>query len=125
MSELRSPLRIFVVDDNEEFLALSGDWIASELSLSLVGCAKTGLEALEAVARTEPDVVLVDVVMPGIDGFETTRRLKLSASAPRVIVMSFLDSDSVRRAAADAGADGFLSKAELTDRLSAVLEPPA
>ena len=125
MSELRSPLRIFVVDDNEEFLALSGDWIASELSLSLVGCAKTGLEALEAVARTEPDVVLVDVVMPGIDGFETTRRLKLSPSAPRVIVMSFLDSDSVRRAAADAGADGFLSKAELTDRLSAVLEPPA
>jgi CheY-like chemotaxis protein len=125
MSAHPSPLRVFVVDDNEDFLALARDWIASEPRLALVGCAREGLEALEEVARTKPDVVLVDVVMPGIDGFETTRRLKLWASAPRVIVMSFLDSDSVRRTAADAGADGFLSKTELTDWLSSALALPA
>ncbi len=125
MSAPRSPLRVFVVDDNEDFLALTRDWISSEPALSLVGSATDGLGALDAIGRTHPDVVLVDVVMPGIDGFETTRRLKASAPAPRVIVMSFLDSDSVRHAAADAGADGFLSKAELTDRLGALLALPA
>lgn len=124
MSAPRPPLRVFVVDDNEDFLALARDWIASDPRLCLAGCARGGLEALDAVARIRPDVVLVDVVMPGIDGFETTRRLKRRAAPPRVIVMSFLDSDMVRRTALDAGADSFLSKAELTDRLSAALALP-
>lgn len=121
MPPSRPPLRVFVVDDSEDFLTMVRDWIDSEPQLALVGFARGGLDALEAVSRIEPDVVLLDVVMPGIDGFETARRMKRWATPPRVIVMSFLDSEAVRRAAVEAGADGFLSKAELTDRLSAVL----
>ncbi len=121
MPATREPLRIFVVDDDEDFLSLTQDWLASEPGLAFVGGSVNGLSAVEDVARLRPDVVLVDAQMPGINGFETTRRLKACPGAPRVVMTSFNDCDSVRHAALQAGADAFLSKTDLTEELVTTL----
>lgn len=121
MPATREPLRILVVDDDEDFLSLTREWLAAEPGLAFVGGCADGLSALADVARLQPDVVLVDVLMPGINGFETTRRLKARPGAPRVVMTSFTDSDSVRHAALQAGADAFLSKTDLTEELVTTL----
>jgi len=122
LSSNRPPIRILVVDDSEEFVAAAKEWIDSNPLLAFVGSAESGLEALDLVDRLEPDVVLIDVVMPGIDGLETARRLRERGRPLRLVMTSFSDSESVRRAALAAGGDTFLAKADLADRLVEELE---
>jgi len=67
------------------------------------------------------DLVLMDAVMPEMDGFEATRRIKREVNAPLVVIVSLHDSPSARRAAEDAGADGFVAKSELVRTLPGLL----
>jgi DNA-binding NarL/FixJ family response regulator len=78
--------------------------------LEVVGEAADGAEAIELVARLAPDVVLMDVRMPGVDGLEATRRIVASDSAARVIVLTTYDVDDSVFAALRAGASGFMLK---------------
>jgi CheY-like chemotaxis protein len=110
-------IRTLVVDDSEEFLAVARQWVAGQDALYLAGTARSGLEALEAAERVRPDLVLMDAVMTGMDGFEATRRLKSEGIVPWIVVISFHDSQAVRHEAWAAGADGFVSKAELGEEL--------
>lgn len=80
----------------------------------VVGEATNGLEALEMVAELQPDLVLMDVQMPGIDGIETTRRIHAGHDAPVVIVMSTHESGDYDGIAADAGAIGFIPKSQFS-----------
>ncbi len=121
MAARPEPIRVLVADDDETFVALARDWLASEPSLAFVGWAPDGEEALEAVARLKPDVVLVGGVLPGLEGLETARRIKALEDAPLVVVTSFADSESVRLEAWMAGADAFVAKTELTEQLPALL----
>jgi DNA-binding NarL/FixJ family response regulator len=85
--------------------------------LSVVGEASHGTEALRAVADRSPDVVLMDVRMPGMDGIETTRRIVASGARSRVLIMTTFDLDEYAHAALRAGASGFLLKDALPEEL--------
>jgi DNA-binding NarL/FixJ family response regulator len=96
----------------------------TKADLEVLGEAADGREAIELVARLQPDVVLMDVRMPDLDGLEATRRIVGSGSASRVIVLTTYDADEYVFAALRAGASGFMLKdvrpAELVDAIRVV-----
>ncbi|WP_432545340.1 response regulator [Kineococcus sp. SYSU DK004] len=98
--------------------------IESEPDLRVVGEASDGAVALEQVAALAPEVVLMDVRMPGVDGIEATRRIVAEHPSSRVLVLTTFDLDEHAFAALRAGASGFLAKnarpAELTDAIRTV-----
>lgn len=104
------PIRVFLVDDQELVRAGFRMLIDSQPDLSVVGEAGDGGEALERLAVTGCDVVLMDVRMPRLDGVEATRLLAERADAPQVIVLTTFDLDEYAFAAIRAGAAAFLLK---------------
>jgi CheY-like chemotaxis protein len=115
-------LSVLVVDESEAFLAVTRHWIESRRDVHLVGTARSGASALEAAAELRPDLVIVEAVLPEIDGFRLTRALKARAHAPLVVIVTFHASAAARDEAFAAGADGFLAKGEFSDELEAILE---
>lgn len=114
-------MRVLLVDDDPLFLESAARLLAAEAGFTVVGRARSGRQALEMVASVRPDLILMDVEMPGMDGLETTRRLKARAGAPRVLLVSIYDSEARRRAALSAGADGYVGKWEFPWRLTATI----
>ena len=105
-------MKVLLVDDEPMFLEALTALLAQDDRIDVVGTA-SGVEAVE-LARTErPDVALVDLGMPGVDGFELTRRLVASEPAPRVVAVSGYASTSVAQRALAAGASEFLLKGGL------------
>ena len=77
---------------------------------------------MERVVELSPDLVLMDVAMPGMNGLDATRELKSRPGAPRVVILTFYDTPEIRAAAKTAGADAFLVKWALEDELERLLE---
>ncbi|MGY1710028.1 response regulator [Geodermatophilus sp. SYSU D00758] len=103
------PLRVVVADDH----ALVRSGITGLLEgggLEVVGEAADGAEAVDVARRVRPDVVVMDVRMPRLDGIEATRRLRAGADAPQVLVLTTFDLDEYVFRALEAGAGGFLLK---------------
>jgi DNA-binding NarL/FixJ family response regulator len=116
--------RVLVVDDQP--LVRSGFRMVLEerADLELVGEAADGLEALELARELDPDVILMDVRMPNLDGVEATRQLVESGTRAHILVLTTFDLDEYVYAAIRAGASGFLLKdvepAELVDAIRVV-----
>ena len=96
-------------------------WIESRPDLRLAGTARDGREALEAVERLRPDLVIVEAILPGMDGFHLTRTLKARATPPLVVLVTFYATAAAREEAFASGADGFLAKYDFADGLEEVL----
>jgi DNA-binding NarL/FixJ family response regulator len=105
-----SPIRVFLVDDQQMVRAGFRMLVDSQDDMEVVGEAGDGGEALERLAVTAADVVLMDVRMPRVDGVEATGRLLERDRAPRVIVLTTFDLDEYAFAAIRAGASAFLLK---------------
>jgi len=105
-----SVARVLVVDDHPLFRQGLAGLLRELASVELVGEAATGEEALDLVAADEPDVVLMDLHMPGIGGIEATRRLTNDHPTVAVLVLTMLDDDESLRSAIAAGARGYLLK---------------
>ena len=103
-------IRVFLVDDQQMVRAGFRMLVDSQPDLVVVGEAGDGREALERLAATRADVVLMDVRMPRLDGVETTRLLAPRPGSPRVIVLTTFDLDEYAFAALKAGASAFLLK---------------
>ena len=114
--------RVLVVDDSSDFRRVVCAWIDARPGLELAASAVNGREALDAVERTHPDLVLMDALMPEMDGFEATRRIKADPDPPLIAVLTLHDSVAMRRAAELAGADGFVAKSEFTEALPQLLK---
>ena len=121
MTGVSEPIRVFLVDDQQMVRAGFTMLVDSQPDLQVVGEAGDGAEALERLAVTRADVVLMDVRMPRMDGVEATRLLAARADAPRVIVLTTFDLDEYAFAAIKAGAAAFLLKdAAPPDLLNAI-----
>jgi DNA-binding NarL/FixJ family response regulator len=113
--------RVLLVDDQELMRMGFRMVMDTQPDLSIVGEAANGREAVACARRLRPDVVLMDVRMPEMDGVEATRQIIASASDVRVIILTTFDLDEYVYAALRAGASGFLLKdAQPADLLSAI-----
>jgi DNA-binding NarL/FixJ family response regulator len=115
------PTKILLVDDQPMLRMGYRMVLDAQPDLRVVGEAENGQEAIELTARLEPDVVLMDVRMPGLDGVQATERIIASGSPSRVIILTTFDLDEYAYGALRAGASGFLLKdAPPPDMLSAI-----
>jgi DNA-binding NarL/FixJ family response regulator len=115
MSERR--IRVMVVDDQALFREALVALLAVQAGIEVVGEAANGQEAVEAVARLRPDVVLMDLRMPVLDGVGATRRLRVDHPGVRVLALTTFDGDAEVFPALRAGAVGYLLKDATTERL--------
>ena len=114
-------VRIIVVDDQLMVRAGIAAIVDAEDDLEVVGEAADGAAGIELAQRVRPDVVLMDIRMPGMDGLTATAHLTAQAQPPRVLVLTTFHQDSYVFAALKAGASGFVLKdAEPADLLAAV-----
>lgn len=119
-------MRVLLVDDNRDFVQSAAFALDSDGTAVVVGRALSPDAAMDMIAKLRPDVVLMDIAMPGISGLELTRRIKAGADAPCVVLLTVHDEPEYRDAARDAGADGFVVKDRWSTELPTVLKnlPP-
>ncbi len=103
-------IRVVLVDDQELVRTGFRLVLGGQQDIEVVGEASDGVEAVEVVAATRPDVVVMDVRMPRMDGVEATRRIRVGDDAPRVLILTTFDVDEYVYEAIKAGASGFLLK---------------
>jgi DNA-binding NarL/FixJ family response regulator len=114
-------VRVLVVDDQGLFRDVMGLVVEETEGFLLVGSAASAEELLATVAALRPDLVLMDVNLPGIDGMEATRRLRSAAWSPVVVLLSTYDEVDFGGQALDCGAVAYIPKAALgPERLAAV-----
>ncbi|MFN8098585.1 MAG: response regulator transcription factor [Dermatophilaceae bacterium] len=121
------PLRIVLVDDQALFRAGISMVIDSQPDLAVVGEAGDGEEAVRLVEVMHPDVVLMDVRMPRLDGVSATRLItqRLGEDAPRILVLTTFDQDELAADAIEAGASGFVLKEAQPEFLLAAIRAVA
>ena len=112
---------VLIVDDHEPFRQRARALLQDE-GFEVVGEAADGDAALEAARRLRPDVVLLDVQLPGADGFQVAERLAAAPAAPEVVLISSRAAQTYRQRLRDSSARGFIAKAELSgEGLSSLL----
>ncbi|KAA6210188.1 response regulator [Streptomyces filamentosus] len=118
---MTDPLRVLLADD-QTLVRTGFRMILSADGIDVVAEATNGAEAVEAARRTRPDVVLMDIRMPEMDGLEATRRILTGTPGePRVIILTTFDLDRYVYAALSAGASGFLLKDVTPEQLTAAV----
>ncbi|WP_246266848.1 response regulator transcription factor [Nonomuraea typhae] len=110
MTDSEGVIRVLLVDDDPMVRRHLRTILTSSPEIDIVGEARDGAEAVEEVLRGRPDVVLMDLRMPGVDGVTATREIAALAAPPTVIALTTFDDDTHVRAALAAGAGGFLVK---------------
>jgi DNA-binding NarL/FixJ family response regulator len=113
-SETRLPrVKVLLVDDNAEFLRAMANCLSNHSWLDIVAEARTGESALRLIDKVRLDLVISDVQMAPMNGFELTQRIKEQNSGLRVILISVHDQAAYRARANEVKADGFFPKSEL------------
>jgi DNA-binding NarL/FixJ family response regulator len=118
-------ITILVVDDEALLRGAFRTMLETEDDLEVIGEAAEGREAIEQARLRKPEVVLMDVRMPGMDGIEATRRLLEQGSASRVLILTTFDLDEYVYEAMRAGASGFMLKNSPPDQLAAAIRTVA
>ena len=113
--------RVLTIDDNPLFLTVMNDLLARFPNVHMVGSAINGIEGLAAARALEPDMVIVDMKMPGLSGLEVAEQLHRERPDVRVVLISFMDGEACQASAAAAGAESFICKKDLFSRLPAIL----
>jgi DNA-binding NarL/FixJ family response regulator len=120
---------VVVADDMKEFREGVYEMLRREEDIEIVGHASTGDEAIKVVEAQQPDVVLMDIKMPGVNGIEATHHIVMASPHIRVLVITMYEDDDLVFAAMRAGARGYLlkgaDKAEVTRAIRAVVKGEA
>lgn len=114
-------LRVLVVDDDDMFRMATRLIVERSDGLSVVGEAGDGQQALDLAKECMPHAVLLDLLMPGMDGFETLPRLRSLLPDIMIVVLTALDEQEATRDTALVGADAFLEKRHIGERLIPLL----
>ena len=115
-------VRVVVADDSELTLKTVADYLRTHLELLVVGLAKDGREAIEQVELLQPDLVLMDVQMPGLNGLHAAAELRKRYPQLPVVLMSVSEGEMWGRLCLDCGASAFVPKRELPLRLPKLLQ---
>ncbi len=115
-------IRILLVDDHDLFRAGMGSILRSQHGMAVVGEYSDGEQAIEAVRRDAPDLVLMDVHMPGIGGIEATRKILRIAPQTKIIAVTVLSDDPFPNQLLDAGARGYISKGSGSQEMMEAIE---
>ena len=116
-SERSDLQRVVVVDDSDGFRSLLQWFLGSLPEVQIVAEARDGVDAIEQVGRTKPDLVLMDVCMPKLDGLQTTRQLRTGGESARIVLLTAYGDTIPRWLAEEVGADDVLDKSNLGERL--------
>jgi DNA-binding NarL/FixJ family response regulator len=111
---------VLIVDDHEDFRESARALLEAE-GFAVIGLAAGGTDALEAAGRLQPDIVLLDIQLPDVDGFAVAERLALGPDPPQVVLVSSRDASVYGTRLRAARANGFLPKAELSGASLAAL----
>jgi DNA-binding NarL/FixJ family response regulator len=109
--------RALLVDDNADFRRSMKEFLALEPDIEVIGEAANGQEAILRARELKPDLVLMDVRMPGISGIDATRQLKDELPELKVIILTIFDLQAYRDAAIASGANGYVTKGSLFEEL--------
>lgn len=122
MRGAREAIRLLIVDDDDLFAELVRELVAADERIEVVGRARNGHEAIEAARTLAPDVIVMDIEMPVLDGITATRRI--GEEDPRIRVVVFTGSDEARdeQRAREAGAVAFVRKSHIDAVLLAAIE---
>ena len=118
---MADPIRVLIVDDHAVVRQGLKAFLRAQDGIEFVGEAENGEEAIERAGELEPDVIMMDLVMPGMDGVETMRKLSELGSDARVIVLTSFAEDDQVIAAVKAGAAGYLLKDVRPDELASAI----
>lgn len=94
-------IKIVLADDNRDFCQVLREYLSNEDDIEILGIAKDGIEALDLVSRTQPDVLVLDVIMPHLDGLGVIEKLNAMnlPKMPKIIVLSAVGQDKITQSA--------------------------
>jgi DNA-binding NarL/FixJ family response regulator len=115
-------VRIFLVDDSNDFVHAASRLLSANPRFRIVGCANSGHFALEQIRYLQPDLVIMDLVMPAMDGIQTLRLLKSQGSSTRVLLTSLGDGPEYHTSAEEAGAEGYVAKSDFGEEVTPLIE---
>jgi len=118
-------LRILVADDHGLVRCGAAAVLQTQRGWRVVGEAANGLEAVQKAIELKPDVAILDISMPGLDGIEAARQIHRAVPETKILVVTMHDSDHIVRRALDAGALGYLLKSDFTDSLTKAVKAVA
>lgn len=107
---MQKPIRVLLADDNREFIEVLKEYITRQEDMQLVGIAYHGNEALDLIYREQPDLVVLDIIMPHLDGLGVLEKLQNDLQKPQVIILTAFGQESMTQRAVQLGADYFILK---------------
>jgi DNA-binding NarL/FixJ family response regulator len=117
----QKPLRVLIADDHRLFAEALQAILATDERIEVVGQASDGGEAVELARKLDPDVVLMDVSMPVLDGFEATREIRAAGDETRVLMLTGSNSRADVDRSREAGASGYVTKDRIASELVATI----
>ena len=112
---------VLIVEDNDRLRAAIASFLQLEPDIRVLGEAADGVEAVERSLALQPGVVIMDITMPRMDGFEATQLLRGKMPAARVVMLTQHNDDSYVQRARSVGACGFVTKNTLNEKLASVI----
>ena len=119
---MRRRIKVMVVDDNPRFASAAAHFLAESGGFELLANAHSGSEALARAEKERPDLMLIDIRMPGLNGLAVASLIKAKQTPPKIVMMTLEDGEGYRSGAAAAGADGFLAKSAFARDLHGVVD---
>ena len=119
------PIRLLLVDDHDIVRTGLKSFLESQTGLEVVGEARNGTEAMQRASETKPDIVLMDISMPDMDGLQATEQLKASFPDTQVLALTVHDDQQYFMQMLGAGASGYLTKLAAPDELVAAIHAVA
>lgn len=104
------PIRILLADDNRDFIEVLSEYIRNQEDMLLCGTAYNGNDALELIKKEEPDIVVLDIIMPHLDGLGVMEKLVNVTKRPRVIILTSFGQENMTQRAVKLGADYYILK---------------
>ncbi|KAB3537396.1 sporulation transcription factor Spo0A [Alkaliphilus pronyensis] len=105
-------IKVLIADDNEDFCDILSEYLERQQDIEVVGIAKDGIEAVELIPETSPDIVVLDIIMPHLDGLGVLEQLNESKLEvfPKIIILSAVGQDKITQRAIGLGADYYVIK---------------